>query len=194
MGLTGDQYREHLRALLPPGRALDDGGDGELTLLLDALGAELSRVDGRGDVLIDESIPTSTTELLADWERNAGLPDNCTPAGQSVDARRAALVARLTSNSGPSIPYLLSLAESLGYTVTIVERHARRYGDDLGDYYGDTDWQFVWEVHAPLNSVVYRRFGNSAYGEAYATWQNDVLECVMRQHSPAHTLVNFIYT
>nr|WP_256489424.1 putative phage tail protein [Dyella lutea] len=192
--MTVDQYAEHLRALLPPGRALDDGSDGELTLLLQALAAEYARVDGRGDVLIDESVPASTTELLADWERMADLPDNCTPAGQSVDARRAALIARLTSNSGPSIPYLLSLAESLGYAVNIVERHARRYGDALGDYYGGTDWQFVWEVHAPLNSVVYRRFGNSAYGEAYATWQNDVLECVMRQHAPAHTIVNFIYT
>lgn len=192
--MTVDQYQEHLRSLLPPGRALDDGRAGELTLLLQALAAEYSRVDGRGDVLIDESIPSGTTELLADWERNAGLPDNCTPAGQSVDARRAALVSRLTSNSGPSIPYLLSLAESLGYTVNIVERRERRFGADVGTYYGGSDWQFVWEVHAPLNSVVYRRFGNSAYGEAYATWQNDVLECVMRQHAPAHTKVNFIYT
>lgn len=191
--MTADQYREHLRALLPPGRALADE-DGVLTQLLDGLAAELARVDGRGDALIAESIPDSTLELLPDWERNAALPDNCTPAGQTVDARRAALITRLTANSGPSIPYLLSLAAALGYQVQIVKRYARRFGAALGDYYGGTDWQFVWEVHAPLNSVTYRRFGNSAYGEAYATWQNEVLECVMRQHNPADTRVNFIYS
>ena len=192
--MTVEQYGEQLLALLPRGRALDDGGAGELTLLLEALAAEYSRVDGRGDALLEEALPDSTQELLPDWERVAGLPDDCTPAGQTVDARRAALIARLTSSNGPSIPFLISLAEGLGYTVTIVERHARRSGDLMGGTYGGTDWQFVWEVHAPLNSIVYRRFGNSAYGEAYASWQNNVLECVMRQHSPAQTLVNFIYT
>jgi len=191
--MTADQYREHLRSLLPPGRALEDG-DGVLTQLLDGLAEELARVDGRGAALIAEALPDSTLELLADWERVADPPDDCTPAGQSVEARRAALIARLTANSGPSLPFLLSLAASLGYTVQIVKRYARRYRAALGDFYGGTDWQFVWEVHAPLNSVNYRRFGNSAYGEAYAGWQNDVLECVMRQHNPADLQVNFIYT
>jgi uncharacterized protein YmfQ (DUF2313 family) len=92
------------------------------------------------------------------------------------------------------VPFLLSLAATLGYQVDIIKRRARRFGADLGGYYGGMDWQFVWEVHAPLNSINYRRFGTSAYGEAYATWQNDVLECVMRQHNPADLQVNFIYS
>jgi uncharacterized protein YmfQ (DUF2313 family) len=191
--MTVDQYREHLRALLPPGRALEDR-DGVLTQLLDGMAEELARVDGRGDALIAEALPDRTLELLGDWERVAALPDDCTPPGQSVQARRTALIARLTANNGPSVPLLLSLAAGLGYTVQIVKRRARRMGAALGDYYGGLDWMFVWEVHAPLNSVNYRRFGNSAYGEAYATWQNDVLECVMRQHNPADLQVNFIYT
>ncbi|WP_424682907.1 YmfQ family protein [Frateuria sp. YIM B11624] len=191
--MTVAQYREHLRALLPPGRALEDG-DGLLTQLLEGMAEELARVDGRGDALIAESLPDSTLELLPDWERVADLPDDCTPAGQTVEARRTALIARLTANSGPSIPFLLSLAASLGYTVQIVKRYARRYRAALGDVYGGNDWQFVWEVHAPLNTVTYRRFGNSTYGEAYASWQNDVLECVMRQHNPADLQVNFIYS
>jgi uncharacterized protein YmfQ (DUF2313 family) len=192
--MTPDQYREQLRALLPPGKALDDGGQGTLTQLLDGLAQELARVDARGDALIEESLPDSTLELLADWERNAGLPDDCTPAGQTIPQRRSALVARLTGNSGPSKPYLIALAASLGYTVTIVNRRARRFRAAMGDYYGGADWQFVWEVHAPLNSVVYRRFGDSVYGEAYASWQNAVLECVLTQHAPAHTQVNFFYS
>jgi uncharacterized protein YmfQ (DUF2313 family) len=194
MGLSAGQYVGQLRSLLPPGKALDDGGEGTLTLLLQGLSVELSRVDARGDVLVSESIPSSTVEMLSDWERNAALPDNCTPAGQSIEARQAALCARLTSNSGPSKPYLISLAASIGYTITIVNRRARRMRAAMGDYYGGTDWQYVWEVHAALNSIDYRRYGQSFYGEFYATWQNAVLECVIRQHAQAHTLVNFIYT
>jgi len=193
MGMTADQYREHLRALLPPGRALQDG-DGNLTQLLDGMAEELARVDGRADALIVESLPDSTLDLLPDWERVADLPDDCTPTGQTVEARRAALIARLTANSGPSVPFLLEIAAALGYSVQIVKRRARRFGAALGDYYGGLDWMFVWEVHAPLNSVAYRRFSTSAYGEVYASWQNDVLECVMRQHNPADTQVNFIYS
>jgi len=192
--MTPVQYREQLRALLPLGKALDDGGEGTLTQLLDGLAQELARVDARGNALLEESLPSSTLELLPDWERNAALPDACTPAGQTVPQRQAALMARLTGNSGPSKPYLIALAASLGYTVTIVNRYARRYRAAMGGYYGGTDWQFVWEVHAPLNSVVYRHFGDSVYGEAYASWQNAVLECVLKQHAPAHTQVNFIYS
>ena len=192
MAMTQDQYREQLRSLLPPGPALNDGGVGVITQLLQGMAAEFSRVDTRGDALVLESLPNTTTELLPDWERVADLPDDCTPAGQTVDQRRQALVARFIGNGTPSIPYLTQLAASIGYQITIVKRSARRCGAQMGTPYGLTAWQFVWEVHAPLNTVLHRTTG-SPMGEPYATWQNSVLECVMRQHAPAHTIVNFIY-
>lgn len=190
--MTPSLYADQLRALLPRGRALDDGGIGALTDLLDALAQEYARVDARGDALLLEAMPSSTFELLPDWERVCGLPDSCTPDGQTIDQRRQALIVRLQGNGTPSIPYLTGLAADLGYEVTIVKRHARRYRDALGAYYGGTDWQFVWEVHAPLHSVTYRLSGDVS-GEPYATWQNAVLECVMRQHAPAHSIVIFVY-
>jgi uncharacterized protein YmfQ (DUF2313 family) len=64
----------------------------------------------------------------------------------------------------------------------------------MGGSYGGNDWEFVWYVHSPLNSVDYRYYGSSVYGEPYATWQNAVLECVMRQHDQAHTQVLFVYS
>lgn len=194
MGLTAPQYSEHLRTLLPPGKALDDAGLGNLTQLLDGLAQELARVDASADQLIDESLPDTTFQLLPDWERVCALPDNCTPAGQTIDQRRGAVIARLLGNGTPSIPYLTQIAAQLGYTVTIVKRCARKHGALMGTPYGLTPWQFVWEVHAPLNTDVHRAYGSSVMGTAYATWQNAVLECVMRQHAPAHTIVNFIYS
>lgn len=191
--MTGAQYAQELRALLPPGKALDDRGDGVLTQLLDGLAVELARVDASASNLIDESIPNTTLQLLPDWERVCDLPDDCTPAGQSITARRQAVVARFLGNGTPSIPYLEEIAAQLGYTVTVTRCRARRSGDPCGTSYGGIDWQFAWQVHAPLNSVQRRTYGGAVFGSPYASWQNAVLECVMRQHAPAHTIVLFIY-
>lgn len=194
MALSVLTYREQLRALLPPGAALNDEGTGVLTGVLGALAAELARVDASAGTLVDESLPDTTFTLLPDWERVCALPDNCTPAGQRIAQRRQAVIARLLGNGTPSIPYLTALAAQVGYAVTIVPRAPRRYGTaTLGTPYGLTAWQFVWEVYSALNTVSHRAYGTATLGTPYASWQNDVLECVMRQHAPAHTIVSFIY-
>lgn len=194
MGMSPLQYVEQLRELLPPGKALDDGGDGVLTQLLTGLAQEYARVDASAGNLIDESLPDSTFQLLPDWERVCALPDDCTPAGQAIEQRRQAVCARLLGNGTPSIPYLTAVAAQLGYTVIVERCRARRYGLPLGTPYGGIPWQFTWEVHAPLITLNSRTYGAATYGSPYASWQNDVLECVIKQHAPAHTVVHFIYT
>lgn len=194
MDMTAAQYAQTLRALLPPGKALDDYAEGTLTLLLDGLAQELARVDASAGNLIDESIPDTTLQLLPDWERVCDLPDTCTPAGQTLTERRNAVIARLLGNGTPSIPYLEGLAATLGFAVTITRGRARHSGDSCGTPYGGIAWAWVWIVHAPLNAVQRRAYGGAIYGTPYATWQNAVLECVMRQHAPAHTIVLFDYT
>jgi len=192
--MTALQYREQLRSLLPPGRALDDYGAGTITQLLDGMSQEFARVDASACNLIDESLPDSTVQLLPDWERVCALPDDCTPTGQTISQRQQAVVARFLGNGTPSIPYLTGLAAQLGYTVTIVRRHPFQCGMTCGSPLGSFDWNFVWEVHAALYTVNYFLAGQGHAGEPLASWQNNVLECVMRQHAPAHTIVNFIYT
>lgn len=164
-------YREQLRAHLPPGPALDDAGEGKLTDLMDGLAAEFQRIDARGGDLLDEADPRTADEMLADWERLTGLV-----AGDQTDAaRRNAVVAKLTSNSAPSRAFLIQQAATLGYTVTIVERHARRYRALLGDLYGGIAWQFVWEVHVADVAAA------------------PDLEALLKSYAPAHTVVHFIY-
>lgn len=192
MGMSAFQYAEQLRALLPPGKALADG-NGVLTQLLDGLSQEFARADQSASGLIDESLPNSAFQLLPDWERVCNLPDGCTPAGQTIDARRQAVVARFFGNGTPSIPYLTTVAAQVGYTVTITRCRARTCGMTCGTAYGGTPWMHTWQVHAALNTVRSRSYGTSTYGEPYASWQNAVLECVLRQHAPAHTIVQFIY-
>jgi uncharacterized protein YmfQ (DUF2313 family) len=77
MGLTADDYRALCQNLLPSGPAWSREPDAFTTRLLDAWAQELARIDARVDALIEEADPRTTTELLPDWERNYGLPDEC---------------------------------------------------------------------------------------------------------------------
>jgi uncharacterized protein YmfQ (DUF2313 family) len=72
-------YLSQLLGLLPPGDALPREPGSRLERLLSVPAAELARVDGRVEALLLESDPARTTEMLTDWERALGLPDECYP-------------------------------------------------------------------------------------------------------------------
>lgn len=75
--MTGDQYGEQLDALLPQGLAWPRENDARMRALIRGLAEEFARVDALGNDLLREVLPSTTIEMLSDWERVAGLPDNC---------------------------------------------------------------------------------------------------------------------
>lgn len=196
MGLTDTDYLRQLQALLPPGPAWSRDDAAPLTHLLAALALELERVDGRAADLVEEADPRTTAELLADWERVAGLPDPCVAAlgiNQTTAQRRAALVAKLTTIGGQSAAYYIALAASLGYTITVTEFSPFQAGSDAGDALTNDGWRFVWQVNAPEASIVEFAAGRSSAGEPLRAWGNELLECVINRLKPAHTYVLFAY-
>ncbi len=197
MVLTETDYLRQMQALLPPGPAWSKDDDALLTRMLGALAAELARVDSRVRQLVDEDDPRMAAELLLDGERVAGLPDTCVALSgqtQSIAQRRAALVARLTMLGGQSKAYFIALAASLGYTVTITEFRPFRAGQSRSGDPVATNWQFAWQVNAPLNTVTPFRAGNAVAGDPINSWGNKLLECVLSRFKPAHTTVVFAYT
>lgn len=194
MALTGADYRQHLQALLPWGAAWPRAAQTTLATLLAAFAEEFARLDARANQLMDEAIPRTTNELLADWERVAGLPDNC--AGvlrDSVAGRRQVLVSKLISVGGQSPSYYQAVAAEMGYVVFIEEFRAFRAGlARAGDRLTNGPWRFAWTVRAQETTV--RRFTvGSRAGERLASWGNADLECRIRQLAPAHTFVLFAY-
>ncbi len=185
---TQADYEAHLLALRPPGPAWAPEDDH-----LGAAAEECARVHNRAVALVDEADPRTTTELLTDWERVAGLPDACTGPLPTLSQRRAALVARLTSIGGQSRAYFIGLAASLGYTVTITEYRPYTVDSPVDDPLCSEEWAFVWQVNAPLDTVRYRSV-ESGVDEPFSTWGNQLLECVIRRFAPAHTLVLFAYS
>lgn len=195
MAYTASHYREQLKALLPPGRAFPRERGTSLDALLDAMAVELARIDARADQLTVEAVPNTTTELLPDWERVAGLPDNCSGTiSDTLQGRRADLVSKLTARGGQSPAYFIAVAAALGYEVTIEEFRPFRAGfSSAGDSLTNGDWVFTWRVRGPQTTVTFFRAGQSSAGEPLRRWGNDALECRLRKLKPAHTILQFAY-
>ncbi len=193
MGMTAADYLAQLQALLPQGPAWPRESSANLTKLLRAMADEFVRIDGRASQLLEETDPRTTLELLADWERVAGLPDSCVTASQTTAQRRAALHARLTTLGGQSAAYFIALAESLGYTVTITEFHLHTVEDDVDYPLYAAPWQFAWQVNAPQDTIGVFSVADTV-DDPLAWWGNESLECVIGRLKPAHTHVLFAYS
>lgn len=193
MGMSAAQYLSQLQALLPPGAAWPREPGLVLTAALQALAAELARVDARADDLVAESDPRTTWELLADWERAYGLPEPCVGAPDSVAERIQALVEKVTRLGGQTPAYYIAVAARLGFAISITEFDAFAAGDHAGDPVQGEDWQFAWQVNAPETTVTDFLAGHGAAGDRLRDWGNEILECVIRRLKPAHTYVIFAY-
>lgn len=198
MRTDADQYQRHLQALMPLGRAWSREDDATLSQLLAGFATALARNHNRGVDLINEADPRTTLELLPDWERVCGLPDNCTAAGETVQERRAVVVAKVTARGGQSIAYFSALAERLGYVVTVEERQPFTFGASEfggGEEMAPAEIRFRWRaaVHEPR--VTWLEFGVSRFGPAGfgVIARAEDLECIIRRLKPGHTEIDFAY-
>jgi uncharacterized protein YmfQ (DUF2313 family) len=194
---SAEAYRTCLQALLPQGLAWPRRPDAVLTRLLAAWADEFARVDGRATGLIAEAVPSTTTELLADWERVVGLPDACsTEVDTTLEARRQTLVAMLVRPVGATRDFWVSQAARQGYTITIEEFRPfvaglSRCGHQL---WGGASVRHVWRVRVHGLRYTPFRTGISRCGERLGTVSfANGLECRMRKNKQAHTTLIFDY-
>jgi uncharacterized protein YmfQ (DUF2313 family) len=181
MGMSADSFARHLKSLLPRGALWNLEPESWISKTLLAVADELARIDGRTEDLIEELDPSTTDELLEDWERALGLPSPCVTVAQTFEERRDAVVGALNSVGGNSIQYFVGLASSLlsGAAITILEDSPFLIGEDgMGDEIGGDEWTFVWHVTAPIS---------------LSTAQRQSLECNFRRLRPAHTFPTFTY-
>ena len=194
MTYSQDDYLRALQGLLPRGEVWPRDPDATLTQILRAIAASPARLDARASALLVDAFPATSAELLPEWEASLGLPDPCTGPLSTVQQRRAAVVARLTSRGGASIAYFVGVAAALGYTIT-VEEFAPAIADGLvadGPVNGE-DWAYAWLVRAPQTTVTEFAADESFADEPLSTWGNLSLECVLNRIRPAHTILIFAY-
>lgn len=215
-----DAFFAALQGLLPRGFAWSRALGSRLSGLLFASAGELARVDAAARLLADEILPLTTVQGLEDWERVLGLPDQCLPAGATLQERRDAVLSKLRDTGRQDLDYWYDLAASLGYEVTIEEHWpfccdwhqcgdpqggwtpesgmgVERWEQDMGcamGRCGPPEMRYWWRVVVHGERLILFRCGESACPELLLDWRRaDSLECVMRRDREAHTLITFDY-
>lgn len=135
-------YTRQLKALLPPGTLYRLEPSSTLSRTLEACADELTRVDGRGADLINESDPRTATETLLDWARNLGLPDEQVPElPNTPEGLRVAVTQKLVSRGGQNLAFFERLSAACGYPLVSLDRFVSqilRVGARVGDrLYGE---------------------------------------------------------
>lgn len=194
---SATDYRRQLQALLPPGPAWDPDIYPLPDMAVEAVAAELARVDSRAADLLSEMFPGTIRELLADWERVMGLPDECLGAASSAGERVAEVVRRFAEVGRQDPEYFEELAHRLGYpSAWVEEMRAPRFGRSRfgAARFGDWDAQFLWILHLGERLPGGARFGMARFGSRFGANPADIVECIVRRYAPAHTIVFFDYT
>lgn len=199
-----DAYASAFAALMPTGKVWSRDRDHPLIQYLRGQASIWAlNVVARASTLVEvEALPDTTTEMLTDWERVAGLPEECyDQVEQSPEARRSLLLAKLTSEGGQSPAYFVNLARSLGHPdARITEfspfRAGRAHCGSSRFRTGAPDQRYVWRMHVGPSAVSWFRLGKSRCGSAGQAKirRAAAVECMIRKLAPAHTTVIFTYS
>jgi uncharacterized protein YmfQ (DUF2313 family) len=197
MRATEKEYLTVQQGLLPPGAAWPRDPEATLTGVLFGCAPEFARTHNRALDLVEEADPRTTREMIGDWERCVGLPDECTGIEAStLSARRKAVVAKLTYRGGQSRAYFQGLIELLGYNATIREYRPfvcglGRCGDRLG---GGHEVRYYWRVtiHGP-RVTLFRTGVSTPPDKLGAIDYAEDLECLLTRLGPAQAQLIFAY-
>jgi len=188
-------YLSAMQALMPRGRVWPKESDATQTKALSGLVQVYARTNARANNLLVDAFPASTEELLPEWEATLGLPDPCAGVSPTIQQRQAQVLARFIAQGGQSVAYFTQIAATLGYTITITQFAPFRFGQStFGTPLYSTAWAFAWQVNAPTFSVQKFKFGVDVFGEPFAFWSNNVLQCELQRYAPAHTYLLFKYS
>lgn len=147
--MSVEQYQQQLISLLPAGAAWQCNEGDELSKLMLGIAAEFARIDDESDHLIEQIVPSGITSLLARWEKDYGLPDDLSADEPTEQERLAALAQKYLVWGSQSREFLTAIYKSAAgvRTAEIREYKERLFGDDFGENYSGTGWQFVVEFH-----------------------------------------------
>lgn len=204
------EYLAALKQLLPRGLAWTRSPDSTLHKTLGGQAAELERLDMSFQLLLQEVNPETATFGLDDWDRVLGLPDQCLPAGSTLQERRSAVLAKLRDQGLQHLAYWYENAATLGYEVVIEEHWPFVCGwHECGDpsnstpeeiqasnigFVADENIRYWLNVIVRGDRLILFRCGESECGELLMDWRSAAaLECVMRRDIEAHWVLTFEY-
>lgn len=184
--------QSQLYKLFPPGPIWSRVVGGRFAAFLAGAAEELARVHNEIAGLVDEFDPSTTDDLLEDWERVAGLPEPCDPDPPTdKPTRRQLLVAKLRSVGGQTPSYYKAISDAAtGEDCTINEFSGSLFtaGSTAGSPLYSSGWAFWWSVSIPNTDPTFFKAGDGA-GGALAVYPSTVssLGCMLDRIKPEHT-------
>ena len=164
---------------LPTGRAWPRNPQTVQAQTIAALAPTFERLCASAAQLLIDGFPSTTVDLLPEWQESLGLPDPCAGPAPTLALSEAQVVARFTAGGGQSIPYFKAFAAILGFTI-VIEQYvpfAAGRGVAGAPLYGQA-WVWAWTVKTPAGT----------------TYENAVLECEINRLAPAQSVVIFDLT
>jgi uncharacterized protein YmfQ (DUF2313 family) len=206
-----DKYKKLIKGLFPQGWAWNQSTeDDDFNGLIEGLAAEAGELETRAIQFITEMDPNQTFEMLDNWERLLGIPDECTPSSYnpSLFERRQRVLQKLTTGGGQSKTFFQLIIQQLGYDTNIldvVNFKDFRAGEGMAGERitnsttpaggtGPAGWAFAFAVLAPATLSREFRAGQGSAGDRLRLVNNETLECVVKRFAPAHTTALFFYT
>ncbi|MBM3618360.1 MAG: DUF2313 domain-containing protein [Alphaproteobacteria bacterium] len=195
--MNKEAYQQQLAASLPTGPAWERDLSSNIMAILGVIASEFAHLHGRTEQLLREAIPATTQEMLTDWEKAAGLPDECSALGDTLQERVEQLVSKVTRRGGQSKAFFQQIAEEMGYEV-VVEPRFRPFIPGISAP-GDLIWmdetiRFYWRVRVLKAKLVFMRCGQSTLDERLLDFrQAEDLECILQKLKPAHTVLIVAY-
>lgn len=188
-------YSSAIHKLLPSGKAWNKEEGSNLDKLVQGSSEEFLRVEKRANELVIELDPTRSTELLPDWEKLLGLPDEAFGAPESIQERRGIVTLKLSLRGGQSRQYYIDLIKRLGFDISIKEFRPFRAGQSsAGDALNvHNDWRHTWMVQMEQAVAFYFRAGQSSAGDSLVSFRNSIVQGVINKLKPAHTNVIFSF-
>ena len=193
--MNHNDYLEMIWALYPKGLAWIRE-NGTLNKINAAVADELVKVDGRIQALLNEADPRKTAEMITDWERVWGLPDECTPLGSTMQERRAAIISKIIMAGRMSPAFYQALIKEMGYDADdLIEWKPLVIGETITtgtmtDPDPLTRFCWGWAVYG-LSSNMFE-CGVSECLDPLGDWSEGAeLLCRMNKLKPAHTQVIF---
>jgi uncharacterized protein YmfQ (DUF2313 family) len=187
-------YLAALKALLPTGAVWPRDAGSSPVRVLQGVATSVARLRARADALLVDAYPSTTYELLPEWEATLGLPDPCAGGSPSLPQRQQQVAAQLTAQGGQSVAYFIGQAKALGFEISITQFAVARIGAArIGEPVNGEAWAHAWRVVAPAQTVTLARIGASGIGDPLASWGNAVLTCALSRLRPAHTVLQIGY-
>lgn len=182
-------YLAALQSLMPRGRAWPRDPDSEQAKILSGMAPIYERQNQRANNLLVDAFPSTSKELLPEWESSLGIVGH-----GSARERSAKVLARFSGSGGQSKSYMISYAKNLGFKITIKEFSQARIGCFLaGMPIMGAEFSYAWEITTSKISPFRFRSGNSSAGDPLTLPSKSIIEPEMVAISPLHTTVIFKY-